>query len=91
MIDGKDSLCADTIFAASSEGYGADYRAHILDQYHGYIESVQWVGELKQKVNSYFLTMNTILLTALGVSFANVIDVPLVFQNGGWYCHLWGS
>lgn len=84
MIDDHDALCLETIFSRGAEEYGSSYHQHVLNQYHGYVESVQWVGELKQKVNSYFLTMNTILLTALGVSFANIIDVPIVFQNGAW-------
>lgn len=81
----KDALfekpCRDSVFSADPVTYGPLYKRHLLDQYHRYLESLWFIGTLKQRVNSYFLTMNTVLLATLGVSFANVGLVVDAFRT----------
>lgn len=82
---GEDEIlqtCRTTIFSSGFDDYCPEYHEHLLKQYEGYVQTVWWLGELKQKVNSYFLTLNTILLAALGASFVN-IPVASTFTNSG--------
>lgn len=72
----ESTTCRETVFSVSNGQYGDKYQTHLLAQYESYIKSVWWMGELKQKVNGYFLTVNTILLAGLGISFAHIEFVP---------------
>jgi len=84
MEDAPQEPCLDSVFSVRREDYGPEYTEHLLQQYHRYIESVWYIGDTKQKVNSYFLTMNTVLLAALGVSFANVNFISGAFNAEPW-------
>lgn len=102
----KDVLqktCDRHIFQVSRDTYGKSYDDHLLDQYNRFIESVWFIGNLKQKVNSYFLSVNTILLATIGISFSGFTNVAIninLFQNGAWHiaipaiglvlCIVWG-
>lgn len=56
------------ILSVSEEEYGEKYREHLLEQYKMYIVSLNHTGNLRHKVNSYFLTLNTLFLAAIGAS-----------------------
>jgi hypothetical protein len=65
-----DAVCRATIFSAEEASYGADYKKHLFEQYRMYVESVNYTSELKLKINTYFLTVNTALFTAIGLSLS---------------------
>lgn len=65
----KDKVCRANIFGVPENAYGPQYKEHFFDQYKFFVESVNYTSELKLKVNSYFLTINTALITAIGLSF----------------------
>jgi hypothetical protein len=48
--------------------YGKKYREHLLEQYKIYIASLNHTSNLRHKVNSYFLTLHTLFLAAIGAS-----------------------
>lgn len=66
----EESICQATIFSLSEDAYGPAYRDHFFQQYKLFIESVNYVSELKLKLNTFFLTVNTALITAIGLSFS---------------------
>lgn len=57
-----------TLFRARPEAYGAEYRAHVLEQYRLYVESAERTSSRRDRANRFFLTVNTALLAALGLS-----------------------
>jgi hypothetical protein len=56
------------ILSVPKEEYGEKYRDHLLEQYKTYIVSLNHTSNLRHKVNSYFLTLNTLFLAAIGAS-----------------------
>lgn len=81
----EDFKHQDYLVVTPPETYGDAYVEHALQQYHDYIETVRWIGENKQRVNSYFLTVNMILFAILGASFASFASptqgsIPPVMQ-----------
>lgn len=56
------------LFKTTSEKYGADYCAHLLEQYKMYVEMADRISTRRQTANSYFLSINTALLAFLGIS-----------------------
>jgi hypothetical protein len=60
------------------EQYGADYRAHLLDQYKLYVEMADRISARRQTANAFFLSLNTALLAFLGLAAErDTGDVPL--------------
>jgi len=51
------------------EKYGEKYQSHYLEQYKLYVNGMELISNRRQKANSYFLTLNTLLLSAMGISF----------------------
>lgn len=70
MHDGnaQEKICRANLYSMPEESYGPLYRAHFLMQYRIYIASINKVSDLKHQVNNYFLTINTVLMTAVGIS-----------------------
>lgn len=66
----QEAICRATIFAAEEGPYGAYYKTHLFNQYKMFAESVNYTSELKLKINTYFLTVNTALFTAIGLGLA---------------------
>ncbi len=64
----QEKICRANLYSMREEEYGPLYQAHFLEQYKIYIASINSVSNLKHQVNSYFLTINTILITAVGIS-----------------------
>lgn len=57
------------LFAQSKNDYGDDYKNHLFEQYKLYIESVEKISEKRQHANNYFITINTALISVIGLSF----------------------
>ena len=68
LIDIIEETCKQEMYSSTKEEYGWQYRDHLLKQYEIYVNSLNHTGNLRHKLNSYFLTLNTLLLTAIGVS-----------------------
>jgi hypothetical protein len=54
--------------------YGSKFQDHLLDQYRLYVEMADNVSERRASSNRFFLTVNTFLLSGLGV--ASGLQVP---------------
>jgi len=64
----NDKLMVD-LLAKSEKEYGNDYKCHFFEQYKLYVESAEKISDRRQAVNNYFITINTALITLLGLSF----------------------
>jgi len=76
----RNAVCRATIFGAPETSYGPDYKNHMLAQYKLFVESVNYTSELKLKINTYFLTINTALITAIGLAISRNTVNSLVWH-----------
>ncbi len=56
------------LFTESEKNYGESYKEHLFDQYKLYVESIEKTSDRRQSANSYFLTINTALISIIGLS-----------------------
>jgi len=91
----KEEICRVGFSGPSPEAYGPQYNEHVLRQYDIYIQTLNHNSDTRQKTNTYFLTLNTLLITALGVSFAGnssfisnggQLAIPFI---GAIFCIIW--
>jgi len=47
--------------------YGDLYQQHLFDQYKLYIDSADKISERRQTANNYFITINTLLISFVGI------------------------
>lgn len=59
------------LFSKSEKDYGDEYKNHLFEQYKLYIESVEKTSDRRQHANNYFITINTALISLIGLSFQN--------------------
>lgn len=52
---------------AASDPVGDAYRATVVDQYTTYIESAEKVSDRRALSNTFFLTLNTAIVTVIGI------------------------
>ena len=57
------------LYSKAKEKYGDQYDSHFFEQYKIYIESAEKISDRRQNANNYFITINTALITLLGLSF----------------------
>jgi hypothetical protein len=57
------------LFAKNENDYGNDYKEHLFEQYKLYVESVEKTSDRRQHANNYFITINTALISLIGLSF----------------------
>ena len=57
------------LFSKSEKDYGDEYKNHLFEQYKLYIESVEKTSDRRQHANNYFITINTALVSLMGLSF----------------------
>lgn len=59
----------NNLFKTSEKDYGQAYKDHLLAQYHLYVENVEKISDRRQNANNYFITINTVLISFIGVLF----------------------
>lgn len=64
------NICDTNLHKKNRREYGATYSDHFLEQYKVAIQGVDYTSKWKHIVNNYFLTIHTVLLTAVGLSVA---------------------
>jgi hypothetical protein len=57
------------LFSQQEEDYGDQYKSHLFEQYRLYVESVEKTSDRRQHANNYFITINTALISLIGLSF----------------------
>lgn len=68
---GQAQRISRTLIGKSREEYGERYRDHLLEQYKKYLEMADKISDRRAAANTFFLTVNTGLISAFGI--ANVI------------------
>jgi hypothetical protein len=69
----------EKLFNISESEYGDLYKDHLFKQYTLYVESAEKISDRRQVANNYFLSINTTLITLLGISFS-----VKIFENIKW-------
>ncbi len=66
-------------FNVNEKEYGANYRDHLLTQYQLYVEGMEKISDRRQNANNYFITINTVL-----ISFIGVLSQMKMFEQIAW-------
>ena len=69
----------DKLFNKLEKEYGENYHSHFFEQYKMYVEGTEKISDRRQNANNYFLTINTALISFLGLSFQVKILENLVW------------
>jgi hypothetical protein len=85
------------LFGPDSQSYGSDYLEHLLEQYKIYVEMVDRVSARRATANTFFLTTNTVVLSALGIfgrafvqeGYLGVIASVIVLSGAIIFCRSW--
>ena len=62
------------LFSTDAKAYGDKYDEHLLKQYKLYVEMADKISERRQSANTYFLSINSLLVTFYGIlaGFGNI-------------------
>lgn len=72
-------IIANSLWKITKEEYGDDYNAHLLEQYKNYLGLADKISERRSGANTFFLAVNTGLISAFGISnFLTSKDVSRV-------------
>ncbi|MEX0910064.1 MAG: hypothetical protein WDZ75_02085 [Candidatus Paceibacterota bacterium] len=63
----------------TSGDYAENYHPHLFEQYKMYVESAEKISDRRQNANNFFLTLNTVLISVIGLSFQ-----VKAFDNISW-------
>jgi hypothetical protein len=85
------------LFGPDPQSYGSDYFEHLLDQYKVYVEMADRVSARRATANTFFLTTNTVVLSALGIfgrtfvqqGYLGVIASVVVLSGAVIFCRSW--
>jgi hypothetical protein len=69
----------DKLFKLTEKDYGQAYRDHLLAQYQLYVESMEKISDRRQNANNYFIGINTVL-----ISFIGVLLQSKLFESNCW-------
>ena len=67
------------LFKNSEKEYGNDYKNHYIEQYKIYLESIEKISDRRQSANKFFLTINAVLISIIGLSFQNDFLKDILF------------
>lgn len=79
----------------SQEDYGENYKPHLFEQYKLYVEMADKISERRQSANSFFLTINTVIVsltayfTSCGISCKSIILFSPISIAGLVICFMW--
>ena len=72
----KDST---NLFRVNEKEYGDNYREHLFAQYRLYVEGMEKISDRRQNANNYFITINTVLISFIGLLFQ-----VKIFEHIAW-------
>lgn len=67
------------VFNLGEKEYGNNYRDHLLTQYQLYVEGMEKISDRRQNANNYFITINTVLISFIGLLFQ-----VKIFEQMAW-------
>jgi len=60
-------MAKDNLFIIDENKYGSEYQKHLFEQYKLYITSIEKTSDRRQNANTYFITINTALVSLVGL------------------------
>jgi len=81
--------------SSNQEEYGENYKSHLLEQYKLYVEMADKISERRQSANSFFLSVNTVIVglttyfTLCGISYRSIILFSPISIAGLVICYMW--
>ena len=78
----QDNNLISELFVTKEEDYGENYKKHLLEQYKLYVDKADEVSARRSKANTFFLSVNTLLVTAIGV--LSKLDPGFEILNVWW-------
>lgn len=93
-MDSQTEIIARTLAGVLKEEYGAEYQAHLLEQYKQYLDMADKISERRSSSNAFFLTVNAGLISGFGIADLSSHKTPiLLFIAGGssaiLLCYWW--
>lgn len=85
----------EKLINSSEKEYGNDYKKIVLEQYKLFVEMADRISSRRQSANSFFLSINTVLITVIGYSVIKPTEVLPVSLNivaaiaGMILCYTW--
>jgi hypothetical protein len=74
---------AKVLLSVSETNYGDSYQAHLLDQYKQYLNMADRISDRRSAANTFFLALNTGLLSAFGIAnLTSQKTAPVLFIAG---------
>lgn len=70
------------LFAETEKNYGDGYKGHLFEQYKLFVESIEKTSDRRQHANNYFVTINTALISLIGLSFQIKMFENVVWAKG---------
>ncbi len=67
------------LFGKNKSDYGTKYKDHLFEQYKLFVESIENTSDRRQQANSYFIAINTAIISIIGLSFQTKI-----FDQANW-------
>ena len=67
------------LLSKNEKEYGNDYQNHLFGQYKLYVQSIEKTSDRRQYANNYFLTINTALISLVGLLFK-----VKIFESANW-------
>lgn len=88
---------SEGLFKMPIQQYGDKYNDHLLEQYKLYVQMADKISDRRATANSFFLSLNSFLLTVLGVLpqlKSNIVEFTLIWVivvaiGGISFCLAW--
>ena len=90
----KPDLIANSLTGVPKKEYGDKYSEHLLEQYKMYLQLADKISERRTATNTFFLTVNTGLISAIGIANltlqkTSVFLFIIVGLAGILFCYSW--
>jgi hypothetical protein len=63
----QSRVIASSLVGVPEANYGEHYRAHLIEQYKKYLDMADKISDRRSAANTFFLTVNTGLISAFGI------------------------
>lgn len=84
MTSGQAAKIALALQGIGEKDYGEKYRDHLLEQYKKYLDMADKISDRRSSANTFFLTVNTGLISAFGLAnLASQRTSKFLFIAGG--------
>jgi hypothetical protein len=79
-MSSKSNSLASTLPGVSKQDYGARYDDHLLEQYKVYLQMADKISDRRSTTNTFFLTVNTGLVSAIGAANYSALRISPVLM-----------